>query len=96
MSPEEKIESAEVKCYSGSRYGERPCSFRWREREYEVKEILHTWYSVAANVPGRRRRHFRLRTEEGTIVELSYDEDDDLWLIQKMNDCSIAVGSNED
>lgn len=61
-----------VTCYSGHTYAERPKSFEWQGREYEVKEIEKAWQE-----PGKKL--FKVITNKGEIFELCYNETEDYW-----------------
>ncbi len=61
-----------VECHSGYTYGERPIAFEWEGQRLIVADVEATW-----RLPDGRR--FRLRTEDGRLFELSYDERDDVW-----------------
>lgn len=65
---------ANVTCYSGHRYGERPLSFTLEGATYRVNGIENECLDS-----GKRR--FRIRTENGEFFELCYDEQKDEWLV---------------
>jgi hypothetical protein len=65
-------EPIQVKCYSGQTYAERPVSFRWQGEIHKVARIEREWLE-----PGARR--FLVRTEEGRLFELCYQEQEDKW-----------------
>lgn len=66
-----------VTCYSGRTYADRPFSFVWQDRQYEVKEIEKEWQE-----PGEK--HFQVRTEDDRRFELCYYEGNDLWSIAEI------------
>jgi len=68
------LNSLKVSCYSGHTYAERPESFRWKDMEYEVKDIEKTWLE-----PGER--HFQVRTEDNKLFQLCYNETSKQWSI---------------
>lgn len=61
-----------VICYSGHTYAERPLSLVWEGAENRVKEIVKEWQEPGA-------RLFQIRTEDGKMFVLSYNERDDEW-----------------
>jgi hypothetical protein len=63
---------AQVECYSGSRYGERPLRFLLGDEWHVVKETDASWRTPSAV-------HFRVRTEDGDHYELTYDEREEQW-----------------
>ena len=62
----------QVTCYSGRIYADRPSSFVWQDRKYEVKEVEKEWQE-----PGER--HFQVLTQDDKRFELCYDEGQDQW-----------------
>jgi len=66
------MNNLKVTCYSGHTYAERPQSFLWQGREYNVKQIEKAWQE-----PGERL--FKVTTGEGKSFELCYNEAADQW-----------------
>jgi len=64
-----------IECYSGSGYGERPRAFTWQGHRLEVAEVLERRRAPEGKV-------FRVRSSEGQLFELFYQEDSDEWRIQ--------------
>lgn len=59
-----------------------PLSFRWRDREYAVKEVIATWadWGFPAGAPRkkdwrlrRHRNYYRVETTDGAVFELYHD-----------------------
>jgi len=67
-------EVIKVEVYSGHTHAERPVSFVWRQESYKVKEIAAEWKE-------QTRKHFLVRTEQGEVYEICYDEQHDGWLL---------------
>ncbi|MDY6918104.1 MAG: DUF6504 family protein [Chloroflexota bacterium] len=65
-------ESVSVTCYSGRDYPDRPTSFVWRGRKYEVKLVEKEWLE-----PGER--HFTVRTRDDRTFMISYRRKEDRW-----------------
>jgi hypothetical protein len=63
-----------VACYSGQTYAERPLSFEWQGRRYEVAETEQAWRE-----PGRRC--FRVVTAAEERFILCYKEAQDKWYL---------------
>ena len=61
-----------VSCYSGLTYAERPESLTWQGTEYRVKQIEKEWQEPGA-------RLFQVRSEDGRLFILSYNERGDEW-----------------
>ena len=62
----------QVVCYSGHTYAERPVSLIWEDMEHKVKQIEKEWQEPGA-------RLFQIRTEDGRLFVLSYNERGDEW-----------------
>ena len=61
-----------VVCYSGHPYAERPASLIWQGIEHRVKQIEKEWQEPGA-------RLFQVRSEDGRLFILSYNERGDEW-----------------
>jgi hypothetical protein len=70
------MSNAEVACYSGVTYGERPLAFKKDERKYIVKDVLNRW-----RLP--EGKSFLVQTEEDLLFKLNYDETLDVWQIER-------------
>ncbi|MFN3742224.1 MAG: hypothetical protein ACK4VW_06080 [Anaerolineales bacterium] len=76
---------AEVKCYSGNEYAERPLSFLWEGAQMEVERILARWRTPRGKV-------FRVRAAVSEPIaalpaghatfDLIYDQVQDCWDIR--------------
>ena len=66
------MNNLKVNCYSGHTYAERPMSFHWEGKEYEVEEIEKEWLE-----PGEK--HFQARTRDNKIFKLCYNETRKQW-----------------
>ena len=71
------FEPTQVTCYSGRIYADRPASFVWQDKQYEVKEVEREWQE-----PGDK--HFLIKTEDDKRFELCYHEGQDLWSIAEI------------
>ncbi|MGD2103747.1 MAG: hypothetical protein PVJ55_01345 [Anaerolineae bacterium] len=63
---------AEVQCYAGGSYPERPRSFLYRGEWLDVADV-----ELREKLPGELR--FRVRTADGRSFQLAYDERHDVW-----------------
>ncbi len=64
-----------VECRSEHEYAERPIALTWEGQRRPIREILSRW-----RTPGEK--HFRVRTVEGEVFELTYVEVSDEWQIK--------------
>ena len=69
------MSGAEVACYSGAAYGERPQAFIKDGRTTIVKAVLKRW-----RLP--EGRCFLVQTEDDLLFTLNYDETLDMWQIK--------------
>jgi hypothetical protein len=77
MTEANSPEPAQVTCYSGRIYADRPASFVWQGVKYDVKDIEREWQE-----PGER--HFVVKTEDDRRFELCYYEGQDQWSITEI------------
>ena len=70
------LDNLKVNCYSGHTYAERPRYFLWQDADYEVEQILKSWQE-----PGERC--FQVRTKDGGLFGLSYNEAEKQWSLMK-------------
>ena len=66
--------TAQVECYSGHTYAQRPVAFTWMEKRFEVEEIEAIWHDPQGE-------GFRVRTVDGQRFTLVYIEPEDTWVI---------------
>jgi hypothetical protein len=64
--------TVQVTSHSGYTYAERPVSLVWDGVEHKVKKIEKEWQEPGA-------RLFQVRTENGGLFVLSYNERGDEW-----------------
>lgn len=67
-------EAAEVECYSGVRFAERPSAFQFLGRRHVVEEVVKTWRSPSV-------LNFVVRTRSGGTFQLAYNEASDQWTV---------------
>lgn len=83
-----------------------PASFRWRDREWVVAEVLETWkeHGDCTHGSGERyvRKHgFRLRTADGAVFKVYFQRHfgkakrAERWWIQSMTDLSLPDQGNQ-
>ena len=65
-----------VECHSDYAYAEKPVALMWEGQRLEIAEILAQW-----RIPDEK--HFRVRTGDGQVFELSYNEASGEWQIQQ-------------
>ena len=66
-----------VESYAGYKAEEEPRVFEWLGERHEIKEILSRW--METDIEDERRRKFLVRTADGHVYELVYNEKDDSW-----------------
>ncbi len=65
-----------VECRSDTEYAERPIALVWQGQRLEIAEILDRWRNPAG-------KGFRVRTVDGQVFELTYNEMNADWQIQQ-------------
>lgn len=70
-----------VSSYSGYKAEERPTRFTYKGKTYNVKEILNS--SLEQSTTGELRRRFAVKTEDGLVFNIHYDEMDKTWFIEE-------------
>ena len=68
------VNNLKVSCYSGHTYAERPQSFQWEGRNYEIEEIERAWLE-----PGKR--YFQIRSRDNKMFRLCYDVIERQWSV---------------
>lgn len=74
-----------VECHSGYAYAERPTAVYWDDIRHEIDEILSRWRTPEGSA-------FQVRTTDGEILSLLYQEDSDQWVIAARNSPGISHG----
>ncbi len=77
MTEANSLGPIQVTCYSGRIYADRPASFVWQDKKYEVKELEREWQE-----PGEK--HFLVKTEDDRHFKLCYHEGNDQWSIAEI------------
>ena len=72
-------ERIEVECYSGHSGSERPVAFQFRDRRFEVDQIVDRWYEGGLEPERRELHYFKIRTSEGQVFLLRHDVRADAW-----------------
>jgi hypothetical protein len=62
-----------VECYSGAKADERPIKFYIKEKPYQVKELIDTWYEP-------RDTYFKVKADDGNFYVLKHcHRDQEEW-----------------
>jgi len=69
-----EFERVEVLSRDEYREAERPVSFMWRGKRFEIEEILDRWYEGHRDPTRMPLRYFRVRTKGGEVHVLRYHE----------------------
>lgn len=67
-----------VECHSGYTYAERPMAVYWDGSRHEIDEILSRWRTPEGPA-------FQVRTTDGEVLSLLYQEQLDQWVITTSN-----------
>jgi hypothetical protein len=73
----------EVRCYSGHKGEERPVSFIYAGRTFEVTGVERSWVEEDRSVAeSRRKTCFRVKADDGKVYVLSRDDRDGRWTLK--------------
>ena len=72
MIEADSSQAAQVTCYSGRVYADRPVSFVWQGKQHKVKEVERE-----CQEPGEK--YFQVLTTDGKHFKLWYNENQDWW-----------------
>ncbi len=61
-----------VTTYAGYKGDERPTSFTFGERTYQVREVIDSWY-------GEDHTYFKLTADDGNVYLIRHDRAADEW-----------------
>jgi hypothetical protein len=79
MKIDSRLKVIHVGCYSGYKVNERPIDFTLRGRKLIVEEIVDRWYGVDHS-------YFKILANDQKIYLIRYDQDEDLWTLEKIMD----------
>lgn len=77
MKIDSRLKVIQVSCYSGYKANERPINFTVRGRNLLVEEIIDRWYGV-------NHSYFKILANDQKIYLIRYDQDEDLWTLEKI------------
>jgi hypothetical protein len=77
-----QFETIKVECYSGYKANERPTAFYYRERRWEIEEIIDRWYEGGLMPGSPDTDYFKVRTKEGEVFILRYLSLFDAWSVR--------------
>lgn len=69
-----EFERIEVVTRDEYREAQEPVRFEWRGSVYEIVQILDRWYEGYADSRRVPLRYFRVKTDEGEVFILRYNE----------------------
>ncbi len=84
---------AAVECYSGHKINERPRSFVFGGRRYEVAEIIDRWYEGGSGPDRPVLDYFKIGTSDGEEFLLRYNSLFDAWSVAVRG--RMATDTNE-
>lgn len=77
MKIDSRLKVINVSCYSGYKANERPIDFTVRGRKLMVEQIMDRWYGVDHS-------YFKVLANDQKIYLIRYDQDEDLWTLEKI------------
>ena len=82
MRIDSRLKVIQVSCYSGYKANERPTDLTVRGRKLMVEKIIDRWYGV-------NHSYFKILANDQKIYLIRYDQDEDLWTLEKIMDSKI-------
>jgi len=79
MKIDSRLKVIHVSCYSGYKANERPIDITVRGRKLMVEKIVDRWYGVDHS-------YFKILANDQKIYLIRYDQDEDLWTLEKIMD----------
>jgi len=73
---------ANVRCYAGSRYPERPVAFAWEDGWLEVVEVLRQLRTPEGLI-------FDVLARDGRSYRLTWDQVADAWLVAAASEIQV-------
>jgi len=77
MKLDSRLKTIQVSCYSGYKANERPTRLSFRGRRLTVLELLDQWYGI-------NHRYFKVLADDNKVYLIRYDQDNDLWTLEKI------------
>ncbi|MCP4717236.1 MAG: hypothetical protein GY868_19105 [Deltaproteobacteria bacterium] len=68
-----------VQAYSGYTANERPLSFMFRERPYQVAAVIDRWYEGRPDAAAGYLNYFKVHTTDDSTFVLRYNGLFDVW-----------------
>ena len=78
------MRTIQVRTYSGYRADQEPKAFILDGKEFKVEEILGQYYEYDTYA-GKLYRRYRVKTEDGKIYELIYDDEEERWYLKNLS-----------
>jgi hypothetical protein len=78
-----EFERIEVQSRDEYREAQEPVGFNWRGEQYEIVQIVDRWYEGYVDSRRVPLRYFRVRTREGGVFILRYNEVFAAWAVVK-------------
>ncbi len=82
MRIDSRLKVIQVSCYSGYKANERPADLTVRGRKLMVEKIIDRWYGV-------NHSYFKILANDQKIYLIRYDQDEDLWTLEKIMDSKM-------
>jgi hypothetical protein len=76
-----RYDKIDVECYSGYKANERPRSFAYLGRCWDIEEIVDRWYEGGLRASQPSVDYFKVRTTEGRVFILRYLSLFDAWSV---------------
>lgn len=78
------FEIINVECYNGYKASERPLAFTYRNRKWQVEEILDRWFESGVVAGHANLDYFKVRTVDGAVFLLRHNQRYKTWAIREV------------
>ena len=76
------FEPIRVTCYEGYKANESPRSFEWKDRTYEITQIIDRWYDSRPDGKSEITDYFKVRADDGATYIIRYNRLFASWAIR--------------
>lgn len=89
-----KLIPIKVESQPSTEGGEYPVSFRWRDIDYEIKEIADRWYQAQPGPEEPVANYFKVRTASKSVFIIKHVLESDDWFLVTPEEPVIGFSFN--
>jgi hypothetical protein len=77
----DSLELIEVECYAGYKAEETPRAFIYRDKRYEILEIIDRWYEGGVKTGSQKLDYYKVKADDGRQYMIRYNSLFDKWAL---------------